>query len=294
MSWNFYSAALDFAPDIIIAHGFRHLHTVKALKIKEKLNCKVFLVTHAPFIENNSTRSFLSKLVVSFYDKAMAKAHLNKFDKIIHITHWEVPYLLELGAEKEKLVYIPNGIPDKFFEIPCQRGSGILFLGRVSQIKNLEVLIRGVKNTPYTLDIVGPAEEKYKQELLNLIKKEDIKNVGFFPPVFNIKEKISLIDKHEIFVLPSWREAMPQSLIEAMSRKKIIISSETQGGREIISNGKDGLLFPINNEPALSALLKRISKMPENEKKALRDRARSSSEQYRWSVLIKKLEGIIE
>src|SRR3989344_7071264 len=51
--------ALKFRPDIIIAHSYRHMHTTKALKLRNKVKSKIFLVTHAPFIEKNITRSFL-------------------------------------------------------------------------------------------------------------------------------------------------------------------------------------------------------------------------------------------
>ena len=37
-------------------------------------------------------------------------------DKIIAITRWEIPILIKLGVKKEKIAYIPNGIPDEFFK----------------------------------------------------------------------------------------------------------------------------------------------------------------------------------
>ena len=37
MSWDFEKEALNYSPDIIIAHNYRHLHITKCLKIAEKL-----------------------------------------------------------------------------------------------------------------------------------------------------------------------------------------------------------------------------------------------------------------
>ena len=73
MHWDFEKKAIEYSPDIIIAHSYRHSHTLKALKVKKILDrkgkkCKVFLVTHAPFIEKNITRSLTQNLVVKFYD----------------------------------------------------------------------------------------------------------------------------------------------------------------------------------------------------------------------------------
>ena len=53
----------------------------KELK-KAGKKCKVILVTHAPFVEGNITRSILSKLVVKFYDLTFGPLTINKFDKI--------------------------------------------------------------------------------------------------------------------------------------------------------------------------------------------------------------------
>src|SRR3989344_129994 len=64
MYWRFTKEALAFEPDIIIAHNYRHIHTTTALKIakilrKKGKHVKVFLVTHAPFVEGDITRSFI-------------------------------------------------------------------------------------------------------------------------------------------------------------------------------------------------------------------------------------------
>ena len=124
MSWDFEKEALNYSPDIIIAHNYRHLHTTKCLKIAEKLKgenkkCKVFLVTHAPF-ERKLTRTFLQNLIVKIYDLFIGRKTINKFDKILAITKWEMPYLLKLGAKKEKIIYIPNGISPEFFSLKKQ------------------------------------------------------------------------------------------------------------------------------------------------------------------------------
>ena len=91
MSWDFEKEAIDYSPDIIIVHNYRHLHTTKCLKIADKLRrdgkkCKVFLVTHAPFPEGNVTRSMIAKLAVKLYDKFIGPRTINKFDKILAIS----------------------------------------------------------------------------------------------------------------------------------------------------------------------------------------------------------------
>ncbi len=172
MFWNFEKEALDFKPDIIIAHSYRHPHTTRAIKIAKKLNkhginTKVFLVTHAPF---ERERGVLKNLIVYLYDILIGRNTLNQFDKILTITKWEMPYLEKLGVKKEKIRYIPNGIPKEFFELKKQakEENKVLFLGRVSPIKNIETLIKAfslIKNKKIILEIVGPREEEYYNKI---------------------------------------------------------------------------------------------------------------------------------
>ena len=262
MSWDFEKEALDYSPDIIFTHNYRHLHTTKCLKIVDKLRkkgkkCKVFLVTHAPF-ERRLTRTFLQNLIVKFYDLFIGRQTINKFDKILAITKWEMPYLLKLGAKKEKIIYSPNGIPEEFFSLKKQtkEENKILFLGRISPIKNLEVLIKAmdfVKNKNILLEIAGPSEKNYFIKLKNLIQELGLNNqIKFSLPIYNLKEKIAKIDSCKIFVLPSKMEGMPQSLVEAMAREKIVIGSNSLAIRDLIKDKENGFLFEFDNPKDLA------------------------------------------
>lgn len=296
LHWNFESAALEFKPDIIIAHCYRHLHTTKALKLKKKLNCKVFLVTHAPFVENNSTRSFFAKVSVNFYDSFIGPRKINQFDKVIAITHWEYSYLKKLNLSEEKIVYIPNGIPEEFLnkKRKFKEEKKILFLGRISPIKNLEVLIKAlslIKDKKIKLEIVGPSETDYLEELKILVKELELeKRVIFSGPVFDLSEKIKKIDSAKIFVLPSKREAMPQALIEAMAREKIVIASDNLGSREIISHGKTGFIFRNNDEKDLA---EKIDFVIDKDFSNVAKLARKEVEKYSWNKTIQKIQKVI-
>jgi len=301
MKWNFEDEALKFEPDVIIAHSYRLPHTLKALKISEILRkkgkkCKVFLVAHAPF-ERNSTRSLLAKLVVWGYDNLIGPRTLNRFDKILAITHWEIPYLIKYGARKEKIEYVPNGIPEEFFsQKPGKEQDKILFLGRISPIKNIEVVIsalRLLKNKRIIFEVVGPPEEDYLRELKSLVGRLGLrKRVVFSGPVYDIKTKIKKIDSANIFVLPSRSEGMPQSLIEAMARRRIVIASDNLAARDLIKNNKTGYLFKNGD---VGDLVKKINFALKNEEKnkKVRKGAKEYVKQFRWNRVIKKLNEII-
>jgi len=287
MIWDFRAEALKFHPEVIIAHSYRHPHTAKALEVRKKIGCKVFLVTHAPFV-SDAQRSLPEKFIVQFYDAFIGPRNLARFDKVIAITNWEVPYLEKLGVKKEKIAYIPNGIPSEFFtQKKSKEQNKILFLGRIAPIKDLETLVRASKLLPQVkIEIVGPAEKNYFKKLKSLNPNS---SVVFSPPVYDLKKKIEKIDSAKIFVLPSKRESMPQSLIEAMAREKIVIASNNLGAKELIKDGKNGFLFEIGNE---KQLVEKISLALKNDFREVRGQARKSVEQFSWDKIIQKLEKL--
>ncbi len=301
LKWDFEKEFVRFNPDVIIAHGYRHIHTSKALFLAEKYHKRVILVTHAPFVENDFTRSFLSKIAVKIYDSFVGPRLINRFDKIVHITQWEVKYLEELGVEKNKLIYIPNGVPEEFFKKRKKvlNLNNIIFLGRISPVKNLELLILTAskfrkKNSSAKVYIVGPAEEDYLNNLKRLISENNLSDsVLFLDPVYDLDKKIELLNNHGIFVLPSRRDAMPQSLIEAFSLGMICVSSNTQGGKEIISDGKDGFLFELETADDLQLVLSRIYSMKKNVLSRISSNAVKRANDFRWTNLIKNLEKVL-
>jgi glycosyltransferase involved in cell wall biosynthesis len=63
----------------------------------------------------------------------------------------------------------------------------------------------------------------------------------------------------DIFTLPSHREGMPRSIIEAMLSGLPVVATDIRGSREEVVDGKTGLLVPLGLVDALSAALARLA-----------------------------------
>ena len=302
MKWDFEKEALAYSPDIIVVHNYRHLLTTDGLKVVKKLRkqgkrCKIFLVTHAPFVEGNITRTKLQTCIVNFYDRFIGPRTLNKFDKILVISHWEIPYLLKRGAKKQKIVYIPNGIPKEFFVLKKQakEENKILFLGRIAPKKKIETIIQALpllKDKEIIFELVGPCEEEYKNYILNLIEKYDVKEkVVFSEPVYDLKKKIKKLDSCKLYVLASRVEGMPQGLIEVMSRGKIVVGSNSIAIRDLIKDKQNGYLFQFNNPKDLAEKIDfALKKNKQNN--TIKKQAKKFVEQFSWNKIIHKIESL--
>jgi glycosyltransferase involved in cell wall biosynthesis len=291
-------AILEYKPDVIIAHSYRHTHTLTALKAKKELGCKVFLVTHAPFGRENS-RGILGNIAVSLYDTFIGPQKLRHFDGILTITHWEEPYLEKLGVLKEQMTYLPNGIDTAFFS-KMKTGSGkdaLLFLGRIAPIKQLETVIEALallslsKRLPFT--IVGPGEQQYVALLQKLISHNNLQEVvSLIDTAYTSSEARTWLDSHRYFILPSKSEGMPQVLVEAMARGRVVIGNDTPGITELIGHEGRGIIYHTDDSAALAEVLTSLpyssSAIAHQGTKAYR-----FARQFAWESIIDRLERII-
>ncbi len=66
-----------------------------------------------------------------------------------------------------------------------------------------------------------------------------------------------------IYVLPSYREGTPRSVLEAMAMGRPVITTDAPGCRETVVDGVNGLLVPPGNAVALEAAMERLLLEPE-------------------------------
>ena len=66
-----------------------------------------------------------------------------------------------------------------------------------------------------------------------------------------------------IVCLPSYREGLPKSLLEALSSGRPIITSDVPGCREVCEDGVNGLLIPARDSIALSDAIEKLAINPE-------------------------------
>ncbi|MGH6915423.1 MAG: glycosyltransferase family 4 protein, partial [Geminicoccales bacterium] len=66
-----------------------------------------------------------------------------------------------------------------------------------------------------------------------------------------------------VYVLPSYREGMPRTVLEAMSTGRAIITTDTPGCRETVVPGANGYLVPVRDADALAVAMRRFITRPD-------------------------------
>ena len=96
----------------------------------------------------------------------------------------------------------------------------------------------------------------------------------------------------DVFVLPSHREGMPRSIIEAMSCGKPVVATDIRGCREEVIHEVTGLLVPIQNPGALADAMVRILSDPElSYRMGLQARQRAETLFNEQDVLVRQLRA---
>jgi glycosyltransferase involved in cell wall biosynthesis len=72
-----------------------------------------------------------------------------------------------------------------------------------------------------------------------------------------------LLAAMDLFCLPSWREGMPRSIIEAMMMAKPVVATNIRGSREEVVHGETGLLVPVRSPAVLAQAIRRFLDDPE-------------------------------
>jgi len=112
------------------------------------------------------------------------------------------------------------------------------------------------------LVIIGPEEpEKADRISVSTLKEYGIENrVRYLGARNDIPEILSCCD---IYTLPSWREGFPRSAIEAAAMALPMVVTNIRGCRQVVENGKNGLLVELNNYKELKESLLKLIKNPD-------------------------------
>ena len=201
-------------------------------------------------------------------------------DAITVISKEAYEYYTNLGY---KVFQIPNAIDISSLSSDVDRRyqNQIIFAGRLSREKGVDLLIEIAQKLPAETDLIilgsGPEEKRIQ----NLVKIQ--KNVHFLG--YQNKEKtISLIRGSDVLIQPSLNEGISSTIIEAMVCKVPVIATNVGGNKELISE-QTGLLADSSSQ-----FLDKIQYVLSNKSKfeAMTNNAFTHVQQYDWKIVGKK------
>lgn len=163
---------------------------------------------------------------------------------------------VEQYAPGVNVVLIPNCVNMAKLPKP-QDGSGeektALFVGWVVATKGIGELVEAwakVNPAGWKLEIVGPVDSDYREQLLARFHPEHIEFVGELPHA----QAMERMAKCDLFVLPSYTEGFPNAVVEAMALGRAIVATDVGAIPEML-DGDAGVLVRSRDAQALAKAL---------------------------------------
>ncbi len=183
----------------------------------------------------------------SKHAKPIIRWVLSKADVLICLSE-EWKQIFEKEAFNREVVRLNNPVQEFSFLPRNHDGSvlKLLYLGRISTDKGLFDLLNYLKSNTHfrngliTLTIGGTGDH---EKLNALLKDEVFQNRVIYKGWLNEHGKQKQLSDNDIFILPSYYEGLPISILEAMSAKMPIIATNVGGIPSVVKPGLNGWLF---------------------------------------------------
>jgi phosphatidyl-myo-inositol alpha-mannosyltransferase len=190
---------------------------------------------------------------------------------------------------------VPNGVDLASVRADPARPHGelrILFVGRSEERKGLPVLLRAFEalrgaGVQARLVVAGPRAEEIEPMLL---EPEGVELVGSVDEA----EKWRLLGGADLLCAPSLGgESFGMVLTEAFASGTPAVASDIAGYRDVVRDGRDGLLVPVGDPVALGEALRALAFDPAR-RQAMAQSARMRAERFAWPTVAAEVAAVYE
>jgi len=261
-----YFQLLKDSPDIIHTIGIRSFQSfIAALVSKQKKIPLVIadqggLTTHPELKSGSLLKKFFMKLQSPFI-----KFIINQSTKIIAANEYEKKIFTEFTSAS-KIEIIKNGInldilknKTKNFKKKYDLNTPyILFIGRFSYIKGIDILLKAIKilkddNKLQNIKfVIMGVDFGYQRQMYKMINKFDLENHILIIKNPSREDVLGGYAESEFLVLPSRWELSPLTPLEGFAFKKSVISTNIHGIPSTIKNDYHGILVESENSEQLA------------------------------------------
>ncbi len=293
----------DFSgAEVVHLHGYGLLANDWSARRANRLGVPVVYTLHHGVARAEPTA--LARAERTIYDRLVGRKTLSLASGIITANDADRRWLETRGIPGVRIRVIPTGLEADAFEagVPARTrdalglGRYVLYVGRLQKEKSVDTLLRAFATLPpggESLVLAGP-DGGEGARLRALAASLGIQARVRFLGEVDEATKRDLLAGCEVLVLPSFYEAQGIAILEAWAQGRPVIASRVGGVRELVEDGRDGLLVPWGDVQALAKRLRQILGDP-NLGTALGDAGLTKARgRYAWSRLAPEVEAVYE
>jgi len=196
-------------------------------------------------------------------------------------------------VDARRITVIPNGVDLTRFnsaERKLHSPPRLIFVGRLSAQKNVLLLLRALDGVSADFDTTLVGDGELEGELRQAASDLGLQNIKFHGRADGA-ELVELYRDADIFVMPSEREGMPLALLEALAMGLPVVATNVPGNREVIIDGRNGLLVPSGDPMRLRTALLTATR-DESYYKRMSAESRELATQYSSDTIEARFERI--
>jgi len=189
--------------------------------------------------------------------------------------------MVETGIDPRKIHTVLNGIDTSFFSFASPKpGTNAVTVARLSPEKDIRTLIQAVaiirETCPsFQLEIAG--DGVCMAELQTMVRELGLDgHVRFLGQVRDVR---SVLERSGLFILPSLREGVSLTLLEAMACELPIVATRVGGTPEVVIEGETGLLVSPGSPGELAQAVLSLRQDPDGSRR-MGEAARRRVEQH--------------
>lgn len=235
---------------------FAHIHSAMKGSFWRKTifaqTARLFNVPVIMHLHGSEMQPFYNHLTTC--GKWMVRWSLETSDRVVVLSEsWKV--FINQIAPNAKVMTIPNYVrpPERLAYKSQPQKFEVLFLGLIGNRKGIFDVISIwpdiVKQIPYARLLIGGNGEVDRARVMidELGISDSVNLLGWIDG----EQKYKLLANADVFVLPSYNEGLPMSVLEAMSFSRAVISSSVGGIPELIKHHLDGFIIKPGDKKSL-------------------------------------------
>ena len=171
---------------------------------------------------------------------------------------------------RKKISFIPHGVDTSVFK-PLQKASAETFnmgcIGNINPNKNQLAIIKALNKLPkdVKLHLYGNEDEEYRILLDDYIIKNTLEGRVHFHGYIENSNIPDVLNNLDLFILSSFNEGLPVSILEAMACGVPVLSSDSGGGARYLLDTE--YIFSLGNPDGLIQKILKIYNLEEKERK---------------------------
>jgi glycosyltransferase involved in cell wall biosynthesis len=239
-----------FAPDLVYytisTKGFSFYRDAFYILIIKLFRSKIVLHFHSKGLKPDAQGNFMKKFLYGRILKNSSCICLSmSLKRDIELVAGSVPYIVPNGIPE-----LSNHVPDKILQVDPV--PVILYLSNLIESKGILILIEALgilKKQDYHFNarLVGAPADVDMETLNKLILTNNLSSsVNVTGPLYN-EDKFTEFRKADMFVFPTYNDAFPLVLLEAMQFRLPVISTFEGGIPDMIRNNINGILVEKKN-----------------------------------------------